>query len=642
MENYILDKLNIYNIRKYGYTGKGIKIAIIDGGINQFSENMIIKSGYNFTDNNDNYEDKDGHGTAIASIIKSKEFGIAFDSEIYALKINLEYDQKSINLVIDAIEWCIQNKMDIINMSFGFTGYESIEFENKCREAYDSGICIVCAAGNNPMAQGLAIPANYNSTIAISSIDDNNKISDKSSFGKGVDFCCYGEGISAYDLNGKIINVSGTSFAAPCVSAIIALLKEQNSSLTCREIYELLKDNALKPDKYTKKSLYYGYGVVKAFILPKQYKNETKLILEDLKRNIYFPYTNLKVKSSDTVDSNLKFLPDDNDPTSVIYKIYDNNIAIVNTDGFVTGKRVGNTTLTAIMDNSRVALTNVEVYGEEVIDTSDEILNFKGLNIRKLHDMGIKGKGIKVAYIGYGCIDTDKINLKKRIDIAKDDIKDANGFGTIYCSLIAGREMGIAPECELYAVRCSTNGGVVTWNNAQKAIQWCIDNKMDIINFSFTNPNAEITKTLLKKCYDNNIIAVVNVCDNLSGPSYAETSDYSITVSYIDDKKQFIEEKYKKPFTGEFVDCVSYGYGVECINSQNRQMTYEKTEAPVPQYYCNIAMAQVMGILALLRQQNSGLKTAHDIRSLLPKVCETLYNSKNDKTGYGLLKAEIL
>ena len=53
-------------------------------------------------------------------------------------------------------------------------------------------------------------------------------------------------------------------------------------------------------------------------------------------------------------------------------------------------------------------------------------------------------------------------------------------------------------------------------------------------------------------------------------------------------------------------------------------------------------MAQVMGICALLKQQNPNLKTAYDIRSLLSELCEPLYGGKNNKTGYGLLKAKIL
>ena len=57
------------------------------------------------------------------------------------------------------------------------------------------------------------------------------------------------------------------------------------------------------------------------------------------------------------------------------------------------------------------------------------------------------------------------------------------------------------------------------------------------------------------------------------------------------------------------------------------------------EYY---AAAQICGILALLKQQNPNLKTAQDVRAILPKICEPIYGGKNNKTGYGLLKAKIL
>ena len=177
-------------------------------------------------------------------------------------------------------------------------------------------------------------------------------------------------------------------------------------------------------------------------------------------------------------------------------------------------------------------------------------------------------------------------------------------------------------------------GGIITWNDTQKAIQWYIDNKMDIINFSYTNVNSEITKNLLQKCYDNNIIVIANVCDKLTGPTFIQKSEYTLTVSYVTDKKEFVEgDKEKNPLKGSFVDCVSYGYGVKCINHQDAQFIYGIEEAPVAQYYCNFAMAQVMEICALLKQQNPNLKTAQDIRAILPNICEPLYGGKITKQG---------
>ena len=56
------------------------------------------------------------------------------------------------------------------------------------------------------------------------------------------------------------------------------------------------------------------------------------------------------------------------------------------------------------------------------------------------------------------------------------------------------------------------------------------------------------------------------------------------------------------------------------------------------EYY---AAAQICGLLALLKQQNPNLNTAQDIRAILPNICESLYGGKNNRTGYGLLKAKL-
>ena len=164
---------------------------------------------------------------------------------------------------------------------------------------------------------------------------------------------------------------------------------------------------------------------------------------------------------------------------------------------------------------------------------------------------------------------------------------------------------------------------------------------MDIINLGFVN--STLYDSILKKCYSNNIIPVVNASGNISGVTVAQTSPYSITVSYVTDEKKFIlNDSARTPFTGSFIDCVAYGFGIQCINSENNQVLYEEGKAPVAQYYCNLAMMQVIGIIALIKQQDPTINNAVKVRSLLPKLCEQLYGGKNDYTGYGLIKAALL
>jgi minor extracellular protease Epr len=635
-----LRALNIISLREKNINGKGIKIAIIDTGGNSFDGNLVIKGGYNCIDKSNNYSDDDGHGTSVTSIISS----VAPESDIYSVKADLSVSNDIvIKQVVEGLRWCIVNKMDIVNMSFGFNGYESNELEDLCTEAKKKGIMLICAAGNNSINAYLAIPASYDSTLAISNVDKNNVISNTSSYSFGMDFCCYGEGLIALDKSGKNTTVSGTSFSSALASGIIALLKQQNPNLTCREIYEILKDNCIElGDKG--KDLYYGYGLIQASIVSADYKKEYQLILEDMQKNIYFPQIKLEVQVSNKINSNIVFLPDEMD--YVKFKTTDESIATVNQEGIVTGKKIGTTNLIAIYNN-RAAVCEIVVSEFIPVEVEPDIsttnlFNLQELNIYKLHEAGIKGKGIKIAYLGYGCISTSKVNVKTYKDITVENLSfaDTNGFGTIYTSLISGALTGIAPECEMYVLKDAIGYAIRSYKNCKIAVEWCITNKIDIIYVEGLDPN--VSESVLKKCYNANII-----CVSSAGGwklNSEQTSIYSLTVSYVTPQKQFIggDVNNKTPFTGDFIDCVSYGYGVTCVNSKGKYDIYELGMQPHNTFLCRVAAMQVMGICALLKQQDSTINNVVKIRNLLPKLCEPLYGGKNNNTGYGLLKADIL
>lgn len=70
---------------KYGLTGKGVSIAILDTGYSGSNINIIKK--YNVVYEGDDIEDKNGHGSLTANIIGSKDFGIAPEAELYIIKV---------------------------------------------------------------------------------------------------------------------------------------------------------------------------------------------------------------------------------------------------------------------------------------------------------------------------------------------------------------------------------------------------------------------------------------------------------------------------------------------------------------------------------------------------------------------------
>lgn len=110
---------------KYDYTGQNIKIAVIDSGImdthSDFGEN--IKVGYNFILDTTDTFDFNGHGTHVSGVIAAQDNeigikGIAPKAEIYPLLVLNEEGKGEISDVCEAISWCINNKIDIINLSF--------------------------------------------------------------------------------------------------------------------------------------------------------------------------------------------------------------------------------------------------------------------------------------------------------------------------------------------------------------------------------------------------------------------------------------------------------------------------------------------------------------------------------------------
>ncbi len=149
-----LELIGINNTIRYNdidLTGKGVRVAIIDTGIdikhNAF--NNII-GGYDFLDKDKEPEDKDGHGTMVAGIIAANGAikGIAPDIDILSYKIAAGNRYVSSNELIQAIERSAIDNADILNISIGLDHInESID--RAINNIVDKGVTVIAAAGNN-------------------------------------------------------------------------------------------------------------------------------------------------------------------------------------------------------------------------------------------------------------------------------------------------------------------------------------------------------------------------------------------------------------------------------------------------------------------------------------------------------------
>ncbi|MGX6445256.1 S8 family peptidase [Neobacillus sp. K501] len=253
-----------------GYTGKGVKIAVIDSGIAQH-EDLTISGGVSFVSGSSSFYDDNGHGTHVAGIIGAKKnslgvVGIAPESSLFAVKVLDSSGEGYLSDIIAGIEWSIENKMDIINLSVG-SNLPSDALRNVIDNAYTNGILVVAAAGNAGTSDGtgdnVEYPAKYPSVIAVSAIDANKNRASFSSTGSEVDISAPGARIKSTYLNNGYAYLSGTSMAAPFVSGDLALLKQAHPTLTNNELRNLLDGNALDLGQKGKDP-WFGYGLVQA------------------------------------------------------------------------------------------------------------------------------------------------------------------------------------------------------------------------------------------------------------------------------------------------------------------------------------------------------------------------------------------
>ncbi|WP_340819909.1 S8 family serine peptidase [Methanolobus sp. WCC4] len=248
--------------------GSGVKVALIDTGIDYMHPDLAgsYHGGYDFVNSDADPMDDKGHGTHVAGIIAAADDGIGVIGvspgvELYALKVLDHQGTGWLSDINAAIDWAIDNDMDVISMSLGGSDNFTSMFE-LCQAAYDSGIVIVAAAGNS-YGGNVSYPAAYDQVIAVSAISIVNSNTCFSSSGNEIELCAPGSSIYSTTLEGGYDHRSGTSMAAPHVSGAVALLLSVNSTLSPVEVRKILDATATDLGDEGKDGLY-GYGLVNA------------------------------------------------------------------------------------------------------------------------------------------------------------------------------------------------------------------------------------------------------------------------------------------------------------------------------------------------------------------------------------------
>lgn len=148
--------------RSEGIDGEGVKIAVIDTGVDFNHPDLFgygpdgkVIGGYNFIQEGQPPMDNNGHGTQVAGVIAAdgEVKGMAPKAKILAYKVSEDGNAVSSDLIIKAIEKAIEDKANIINISLGVNKTNS-QIEDAVTKALEKEIFVVTAAGNDGPKSG--------------------------------------------------------------------------------------------------------------------------------------------------------------------------------------------------------------------------------------------------------------------------------------------------------------------------------------------------------------------------------------------------------------------------------------------------------------------------------------------------------
>ena len=272
-EQWNLDLIYADTAREKGLFGKGIKIAVLDSGLDTTNTDLKqanIMQGYNciadandVTDVSDNY----GHGTNVCGVIAAQTdnqtdiAGIADETYIIPLKIT---NGKTLPLsnIYTGINKAIELDCDIINMSLGGALTDEIainEFKSWIDKANDAGIAVIAAVGNGGTT--LNYPAAFDNVIGVGSVDKNKVVAERSQYNESVFVVAPGVDVLTLSKNGGTETNTGTSLATPHVTAAVALIKELKPDCSLNEIKEILESTSADLGD-TGYDIYYGHGLL--------------------------------------------------------------------------------------------------------------------------------------------------------------------------------------------------------------------------------------------------------------------------------------------------------------------------------------------------------------------------------------------
>lgn len=208
--------------------GRGVRVAVVDTGIDPEHPDLKgrLSGGYGAT--GDGWSDANGHGTHVAGTVAAsgagRVIGVAPDAELLAVRVLGPYGNGRLSDLIDGLGWCLEQRVDVINLSLGTKEGHPL-MEKAIARLVDASILVVAAAGNSgPGPDTLEYPGACAGVISVGAISAEGEVAAFSSRGPGLSVAAPGAGILSTWPGGEYRSLDGTSMASPHVAGVAALL----------------------------------------------------------------------------------------------------------------------------------------------------------------------------------------------------------------------------------------------------------------------------------------------------------------------------------------------------------------------------------------------------------------------------------
>jgi len=260
---------------------------LIDGTDNDGNGKTDDYYGWNFVGadwqspaEDNNPMDVRNHGTLCAGIASAETnnatgiAGVSWNSKIMVVRVLDDNGYSDDFIITLGIVYAADEGADIINLSLGGPG-SSTTLENAVNYAHNKG-CLLVAASGNSNSPSVDYPAAYDNVIAVGATNQNDERCDVSdwgydldgkpqgsNYGAELDVVAPGKAIRSTLLGGGYGQDSGTSYAAPFVSGLAALIWSRNPGLTNSSVTDIIESSAddIESGGW---DIYTGYGRMNA------------------------------------------------------------------------------------------------------------------------------------------------------------------------------------------------------------------------------------------------------------------------------------------------------------------------------------------------------------------------------------------